>query len=408
MKTIALPPAPATRTTTGPQSNPLFAAILDAASKPRPESVTLPAAAYTDPAFHAFENDAIFRKEWISVCHVSQIPKPGDFVRLDLCGEPMLVVRSKDMSVKVLSRTCRHRGMDLMPSGFGHPDEGNKRVILCPYHLWSYDLDGKLVGAPEMQQAEGFDRSEVCLHQFRSEIWEGFVFVTLSSTVESIHAKYGRLRDEFVKKWDMADGSLVWSANWQCDFNWKVLLENFMEAYHHMGAHMKTLEPFLPARGCWTEPYDPEFSAMHLPLKDSMKEKILASGDPGTPFPIFPGLKIEDCTEWWVYLGFPNFLLFSAPDRVYWYRLLPTGPETCSLMTTMILPKSANQIPDYDAILKKEIQAGIDFHMEDMEVCTATQRGMNSAGYAQGRLSHLEEPIWHFQKYLATVIQRES
>jgi hypothetical protein len=74
----------------------------------------------------------------------------------------------------------------------------------------------------------------------------------------------------------------------------------------------------------------------------------------------------------------------------------------------MILPKSANQIPDYDGILKKEIQAGIDFHMEDMEVCTATQRGMNSAGYAQGRLSHLEEPIWHFQKYLATVIQRES
>jgi hypothetical protein len=147
---------------------------------------------------------------------------------------------------------------------------------------------------------------------------------------------------------------------------------------------------------------------MHLPLKDSMKEKILATGDPGTPFPIFPGLKIEDCTEWWVYLGFPNFLLFSAPDRVYWYRLLPTGPETCSLMTTMILPKSANQIPDYDGILKKEIQAGIDFHMEDMEVCTATQRGMNSAGYAQGRLSHLEEPIWHFQKYLATVIQRES
>lgn len=408
MNAIAPPPATTSKITTDPSENPLFAAVLDAAAKPRPESITLPAAAYIDPAFHAFENDAIFRKEWISLCHISQIPKPGDFVRIDLCGEPMLVVRSKDLSVKVLSRTCRHRGMDLMPSGFGHPDEGNKRVILCPYHLWSYDLEGKLIGAPEMQQAEGFDRSEVCLHQFRSEIWEGFVFVTLSEEIPSINEKFGRFRDEFVKKWDMAQGELVWSTHWQCQFNWKILLENFMEAYHHMGAHMKTLEPFLPARGCWTEPYDPEFSAMHLPLKDSMKQEILSSGDPGTPFPAFPGLKIEDCTEWWVFLGFPNFLLFSAPDRVYWYRLLPTGPESCTLMTTMILTKAAMEIPDYPEVLKKEIQAGIDFHMEDMEVCTATQRGMNSAGYAQGRLSHLEEPIWHFQKYLATVIQQHS
>jgi phenylpropionate dioxygenase-like ring-hydroxylating dioxygenase large terminal subunit len=386
----------------------LFGAIQIAAGKPREQSTTLPASAYTDPSFHEFENQEIFGKEWISLCHISQLPKAGDFVRVDLCGEPMLVVRGKDMAVRVLSRTCRHRGMDLMPSGFGHPDEGNKRVILCPYHLWSYDLGGKLVGAPEMQQAEGFDRSEVCLHEFRSEIWEGFVFATLSDSIPPIAEKYSRFRDDFVGKWNMAEGDLVWSAHWECEFNWKILLENFMEAYHHMGAHMKTLEPFLPARGCWTEPYDPEFSCMHLPLKDSMKQQILASGDPGTPFPIFPGLALEDCVEWGVYLGFPNFLLFSAPDRVYWYRLLPTGPETCSLMTTMILPPGARSLENYEETLKTEVQNGIDFHMEDMEVCTATQRGMNSSGYAQGRLSHLEEPIWQFQKYLAEVIRRVS
>lgn len=382
--------------------------ILEAASKPREQSTTLPAGAYSDPAFLKFEEEEIFKKEWISLCHVSQLTKAGDFIRVDLCGEPIIVVRSKDMSIKVLSRTCCHRGMDVMPSGFGHPDEGNQRVILCPYHLWSYDLDGKLVGAPEMQQAEGFDRSEVCLHQFRSEIWEGFVFVTLSDDIPPLAEKYNRFKTQFVDKWDMANSELVWSAHWECDFNWKILLENFMEAYHHLGAHMKTLEPFLPARGCWTEPYDPEFSTMHLPLKKSMKEEILKTQDAGTPFPIFPGLEIEDCTEWWVFLGNPNFLLFSAPDRVYWYRLLPTGPETCTLMTTMIIPAHAKEMEGYDAVLKKEIQGGIDFHMEDMEVCAATQRGMQSRGYQQGRLSHLEEPIWHFQKYLASVISRVS
>lgn len=407
MSTCALTNAPARKTSFDPLES-IFTAILAAAAKPLEQSVTLPAASYTEPAFQAFETAEIFQKEWISTCHVSQIPNAGDFIRIDICGEPMLVVRGKDMAVRVLSRTCRHRGMDLMPSGFGHPDEGNKRVILCPYHLWSYDLGGKLVGAPEMQRAEGFDRSEVCLHEFRSEIWEGFVFVTLSADIPPLAEKYRRLNEQFLGKWNMADADLVWSAHWECDFNWKILLENFMEAYHHLGAHMKTLEPFLPARGCWTEPYDPEFSCMHLPLKASMKEEILATGNPGTAFPIFPGLGIDDCVEWGVYLGFPNFLLFTAPDRVYWYRLLPTGPETCTLMTTMIVPQAAKNLPNYEEVLKKEIQGGIDFHMEDMEVCVATQRGMKSVGHAPGRLSHLEEPIWHFEKYLAEVIRRSA
>ena len=382
--------------------------ILEAAAKPRELATTLPATAYTDPAFAKFEENEIFKKEWISLAHVSQIPNPGDFVRVDLCGEPLLVVRGKDNEVRVLSRVCRHRGMDLMPSGFDHPDCGHQRVILCPYHLWSYDLTGKLVGAPEMQKAACWDRSEVALHTFRSEVWEGFIFVTFSADTPPLAEKYARLKDEFVGKWDIGGGELVWSQHWDCEFNWKILLENFMEAYHHMGAHMKTLEPFLPARGCWTEPYDPEFSAMHLPLKDSLKQEILARGDAVNPFPNFPTLKLEDKLEWWVFLGFPNFLLFTAPDRVYWYRLLPTGPETCSLLTTMIVSPSAKDQPDYEAIKEKEVAGGIAFHLEDMEVCTATQRGMRSIGYAQGRLSHLEEPMWHFQKYLASRIEQAN
>ncbi|MCB1098346.1 MAG: Rieske 2Fe-2S domain-containing protein [Verrucomicrobiae bacterium] len=408
MSTIAeLPASPAAPSSSCPSSlDELFAAVIAASVKPREQSESLPAASYFDPDFLRFEKEEIFHKEWISLCHISQIPRAGDFIRVDVAEEPMIVVRSKDMSIKVLSRTCRHRGMDLMPTGFGHPDEGNQRVILCPYHLWSYDLDGQLVGAAEMQEAEDFDRTEVCLHNFRSEIWEGFVFVTLSEDIAPLAEKYATLKDRFVGRWDMAAGELVWSAHWECDFNWKILLENFMEAYHHLGAHMKTLEPFLPAKGCSTEPYDPEYSCMHLPLKESMAREIRASGDANTPFPVFPGLDIDDYCKWWVFLGNPNFLLFSAPDRVYWYRLLPTGPETCTLMTTMIIPRGASEIPDYEKILEKEIQAGIDFHMEDMEVCAATQRGVKSRGYKPGRLSHLEQPIWHFQKYLAEVIRK--
>lgn len=380
--------------------------ITAAAALPRERSESLPAGAYCDPAFAEFERTEIFRKEWISLCHLSQLKSPGDFVRVDVADEPLIVVRGKDDEIRVLSRTCRHRGMDVMPTGFGHPDEGNRRVILCPYHLWSYDLTGKLLGAPEMQHADGFDRSEVCLHSFRSEIWEGLVFVNLSGDAPPLSESLADLTNRFVGKWHMAEAEMVWSAHWDCAFNWKVLVENFMECYHHLGAHRKTLEPFLPAKGCWTEPIHPHFSAMHLPLKESMQDEIRDAGQPGTTFPAFPGLGLDDCLEWSIYLAYPNCLLFNAPDRVYWYRILPTGPETSSLVTTMLLRPEAKMIPDYESILQREIQAGIDFHMEDMEMCTATQRGMKSAGYSPGRLSHLEETIWQLQKYLATVIQR--
>lgn len=379
--------------------------IVESAALPREKSQSLPSGAYVSPEFLDFEVNEIFRKEWISVAHISQIPKSGDYLRVDMCGEPMLVTRGKDEQVRVLSRVCRHRGMDVMPKGAA-PESGNQRVVLCPYHLWSYDLTGKLVGVPEMQEAEDFDRSEVCLHEYRSEIWEGFIFATLNEDLPPVAEKLGGLKEKFINKWNWSEAELVWSQTWECDFNWKILLENFMEAYHHLGAHRETLEPFLPAKGCWTEPYDENFSVMHLPLRDDMKEEILKSGDAGTTMDPFPGLEVEDYTEWWVYLGFPNFLIFNAPDRTYWYRLLPTGPETCSLLTTMIIHPSNKEREDYNALFESEVEAAIKFHLEDMEVCGATQMGMRSAAYKPGRLSHLEEPIWHFQQYLTSVIER--
>lgn len=391
-----------------PSTEAIFATIVESSQLPREKSQSLPPGAYVDPAFLDFEASEIFRKEWISLAHISQLPSPGDFIKVDICGEPMVVARGKDDVIRVLSRVCRHRGMDVMPNGANYPDKGNERVILCPYHLWSYEMSGRLVGVPEMQEAEGFDRTEICLHEYRSEIWEGFIFVTLSEDIPPLAEKYDGLRDQFMGKWNLSEAELVWDQHWSCDFNWKILLENFMEAYHHLGAHRKTLEPFLPAKGCWTEPYDENYSVMHLPLREDMKEEILASGDAGTTMKPFPGLEVEDYTEWWVYLGFPNFLIFNAPDRTYWYRLLPTGPETCSLTTTMLIHPSTKEEKGYDETYESEVAAAIKFHLEDMEVCEATQRGMKSSVATPGRLSHLEEPIWHFQKYLAEKIKAHS
>lgn len=378
--------------------------ILRTAGRPLEQGLTLPAGAYTDPSFYAWEMEHIFRKEWISVAHVSMIPKPGDYMALDLAGEPIVVVRGKDEVVRVLSRVCKHRGMDIMPVGFGHEPCGNKRVLLCPYHFWGYELDGQLKGAPEMQKACGFNRKDVRLHEFRSEVFEGFVFVTLDPDAPPLESKLGPLRDRFLGRWSMGEAECVWQRTWPSDFNWKVLVENFMEPYHHMGSHAKTLEPMMPSRGCWTEPADEHFSAVHLPLKD----QLVSSSDGGRDlcaFRPYPKLDGEDFTQWWVFLGFPTFLLFQAPDRFYWYRLIPTGPTTSELTTTMFVHPSAKAAPDYEEKLAKEIEGIITIHTEDIEACIGIQRGVGSAGWTQGRLSHLEEPIWQFQQYLARKIR---
>ncbi|BAM03486.1 aromatic ring-hydroxylating oxygenase subunit alpha [Phycisphaera mikurensis] len=379
--------------------------IAATAALPLERAQTLPAAVYTDPDWHAFERDALLPKEWLSVAHVSQVPHAGDFLRLDVLGEPMLVVRGKDGVVRVLSRVCRHRGMDLMPAGHGYADAGNERTLLCPYHYWSYDLNGKLKGAPEMQKAEGFDRSEVCLHEHRSEIFEGFVFVTQDREAPPVAEKLAGLRDRFIGRWGLGDAEVVYEKHWESAFDWKLLVENFMEPYHHMGSHRDTLQPIMPAHGCWTEPEDPDWVACHLPLSKKLQEEADRNGRLAG-FTPFPGLEPDDHKQWWVFLGHPTFLLFVGPNEVFWYRLLPTGPGTCSLLTTLLVSGEAKQAEDYAASFAADTKLIVDVHLEDVEALEGMQRGAASVGCAPGRLSHLEEPIHHFQRWLARAAER--
>lgn len=380
------------------------AAVLDTAQRPVEQALSLPAAAYTDPAYYQWEQQHVFRHEWVALCHETQLAEVGDYMTVDLAGEPLVVTRGHDGQLRVLSRVCRHRAMDICPKGFGRDERGNTRVLLCPYHYWGYGLDGQLKGCPEMHRAEGFNRRDVALHEFPSERFAGFLFVNLSGDAPPLREKLAGLDEKFLSRWSLEDAELVWEMDWPSDFDWKVLAENFMEPYHHMGSHARTLEPMMPAKGCWTEPPEDHWTAVHLPIK----EDLLAANDRGRGlcrFTPFPGLAEDDYTQWWVFLGYPNFLLFVAPDRVYWYRPIPTGPGTCDLRTTMLVHRSAKDAPDFEAMRKQESDMLIDVHNEDVEACTGVQRGVASTAWKPGRLSHLEEPVWHIQQYLARRIR---
>ena len=232
--------------------------------QPLPQSTTLPPEAYTSEAFYLWEIENIFRNEWICLAHISQISSPGDFLNVDLLGEPLIVVHGKDHQVRVLSRVCPHRAMDIMPPGFGDDGHGHAtakegkagrghtRLFLCPYHAWTFELDGCLKACPEMHLAENFERDAFMLKPFRSEIWNGFVFVNLDGDAPALHERLKEVDGDF-GEWKPAEMELIIERAWDCPFNWKVLVENFMESYHHLGAHAKTLQPLMPARDTWNE-----------------------------------------------------------------------------------------------------------------------------------------------------------
>ena len=394
--------------------------ICAAADLPLNRAVTLPAQAYTSEEFFAWELDHVLRAGWQCVAHVSQIPSPGDFLNLDLLGEPLIVVRGKDDDVRVLSRVCPHRSMDIMPEGFGYdghstaetrggkPNCGHTRLFLCPYHAWTFELDGQLKACPEMHQAEEFCRDEFFLKPFRNEIWQGFIFVNLDGEAPN-HSAPGLVEMAAdLAPFRLAEMKLVIAREWDCPFNWKVLVENFMESYHHLGIHHKTLQPMMPARNTWTEQERRNYVRAHLPYKESVAEEYLAfesRGDFSTAMPPLPGLSDLQKSEWGLFLVHPTFLLATAPDRIIWYRLQPLGPDRLKLITTTLVAPEVVARENFETLRQNTARQLVDFHLEDMEVCPAVQRGLYASGWQPGRLSHLEMTVWLFHRYLAARIR---
>jgi len=393
--------------------------MVEAAARPLSRATTLPAQAYTSEDCFAWEVQHLFRAGWQCLAHVSQIPEAGDFLNLDLLGEPLIVVRGKDGGIRVLSRVCPHRSMDIMPEGFGYDGHtlaeargngsgcGKTRLFLCPYHAWTFEIDGGLKACPEMHQAEDFCRDDYSLKSFRCEVWQGFIFVNLDGAAPPLAEGLGEMATD-VSAFRLAELKLVIAREWDCPFNWKVLVENFMESYHHLGIHHKTLQPMMPARDTWTEQERRHYIRAHLPYRDSVRDEYRAfeaKGDFSTALPPLPGLNAAQKSEWGLFLIHPTFLLATAPDRVIWYRLQPLGPDRLKLLTTTLVAPEVLRRDNFETLREHTAKQLVDFHLEDMEVCTAVQRGFYASGWQPGRLSHLEMTVWLFHRYLAARIQ---
>ncbi len=344
--------------------------------------------------------ERIFRKEWLCLGRVDEVERPGDFMSVDLLGEPLLVVRDAGGEVRVLSRVCRHRGM-LVVSGAGHA-----RTFVCPYHTWTYALDGRLLGAPEMDRTPHFDPASCRLPSLRTEVWEGFLFVSFDAEAPPLGPALAGLAS-VVRNYDLPGMKTVRSVpfDMDCGWNWKLMCENFMEPYHHIGTHRKSLEPIMPARLSVAPDSDGPFSVVHMRYRAGDR-----SADPdgwGVPrLPVNERLSEEERGRATLVHVFPTGLITLLPDHVEFYRLFPEGATRIRLEKLICVSPAAVSLATFDAGMEQLVQDFLAIRDEDVAICRAVQQGLASRLAEPGRLCHLEKPIWQLARYVDASVRR--
>jgi phenylpropionate dioxygenase-like ring-hydroxylating dioxygenase large terminal subunit len=337
---------------------------------------------YVDPAVYAAEVERAMRAEWLPVCRADQIPSAGDRFAITLCDRPVIALRTADGEIRVVANVCTHRASRLVDDGPGHDD-----TLVCPYHRWAYRLDGSLIGAP---LAEGADLDGACLPLVRHIVWQGFVLVNLSGAAPEPFADLHGLDDE-IAPWHWSELVTVASRSFPSTWNWKVMVENWVECYHHLGTHRDSVEPFLPARA--TE-VTPNRGAPWVAMRVHGIE-----GAEGRREEWLPGLAAEVSRELSVWSLFPFLMGGSTSRHGFWLQLEPVD-ATHHVVTWHLLLHPDQVVQFTPEQIAAEMAMLEDVHREDMLACRRVQEGLASGFVTQPRLTALESPIADFQRWL--------
>ncbi|MGH8289606.1 MAG: aromatic ring-hydroxylating oxygenase subunit alpha [Steroidobacteraceae bacterium] len=347
----------------------------------------LPPGAYTSRAFFDLEISKIFKREWLCVGHISQVAHVGDYFTLDIFGEQLLVVRGKDR-VRVLSRVCLHRWAQVARG------EGNARGFTCPFHGWTYALDGSLLSAPHMERAADFEPKTCHLPEIRSEIVEelGLIFMSFSEDAPPISARLEDLTER-LRNYRMKELVPVRPGTTDDAYNWKIGISTGMEVYHHSVAHRDTFEKTHPTRLGNCEDRKLGWTVCHAGATGHARRTGI--------LPVLPGLSKEQQSHMDLYYVFPNLRLIAYPDTIRLRIIIPIGPaRTMTKGFNLIRPEQAAN-PD---LVESAFGAAQKFMQqvsrEDDEMSVMQQRGAASSLAAAGRLSHLEASLWHLAEYV--------
>jgi phenylpropionate dioxygenase-like ring-hydroxylating dioxygenase large terminal subunit len=382
---------------------------LDASVGTFQEAVSLPPGCYVDQAWFDFEKDALFYKEWICVGRSEQVPKVGDYYTLTVVDEPLIVVRSTESEIRVMSAVCRHRGMIVTAPGQSEIDDarhpvpdssGNCDQFKCPYHYWTYGLDGHLVGAPEMHRTSSFRKEAIQLPSFRVEIWNGFIFVNFDAEAAPLAPRLRRL-DEVIENWHLETMVDV-EPNYLSDmpWNWKIMHENSIEGYHadrlHAGLH--TILPSATIQPPWYEEGEAAIVIRH-PAAD----KDYSLNPTFKPLlPVIDTLTDEDRWTSTFALIPPSLLMGLNADSALYRVVLPTGPQTINIRYGNLIPRKHLRPRRYREVRKMVTEGMRIFARQDFPANAAVQKGLRSRFAPRGSYSWQEESLTAFNRWLAS------
>ena len=349
----------------------------------------MPKSVYASPEFADLEARTIFARDWICAGRASALPNPGDYLTMVLAGEPIVVLRDQQGTLRAMSNVCRHR-MSVLLEG-----RGNTRTIVCPYHAWTYGLDGCLRGAPAMGKNETFARGDIALPQIRCVDWQGWIMVTLDPDAPDPRAALAGI-DALVGAYDMASYVEAFREEFRWHTNWKVLAENFMESYHLPVCHSGTIGGFVSLEKM-TCPEGFDAFNYHWILKKDDAPLTVAH-------PSNTVLQGEERVKTWLLSIYPALMITLTPGYFWYLSLHPDGPDHVKILYGGGLHADYANDPEahkHFAALKTLLDAVND---EDRGCTEKVFKGLLGRMAEPGALSHLERPNYEFAQYISSKV----
>jgi Rieske 2Fe-2S family protein len=360
---------------------------------------TLPREAYVST--EAFEREAqrIFWREWFCVGRDETLAEPGSFLHVEVAGERVLVIRTRDGGLSGAYNVCRHRGSQLVldegDDGVGCRRSGRfKGAIRCPYHAWTYGLGGELRNAPYLEESDGLRREQLGLVPVAVASWGGFLFVNLSPDELTPHRTLGASLGEAVDRtanYPLAQLRLGARRSYDVEANWKVIVENYNECYHCGPVHPELCElvPAFKQEGGRDLDWD-----AGIPHRDGATTFTVSGTTTRAPF---PGLTVDERARHKGELLYPNLMLSLSADHVAAFTLWPLGPDRTWIDCDFFHPDELDG-PSFDPSDAVEFWDVVN--RQDWRICASVQRGMGSRVFRHGYYAPMEDLSLDIRRYV--------
>ena len=358
---------------------------LAAVTAERDATPGIPPACYADTDLLKQEQLAIFQQGWVCVGRADRWPAAGDFSTMDIAGVPLIVLRNKAGELKSFANSCRHRGSKLLNG------EGNCKKIKCPFHWWTYDLDGRLKVYARMENAQNFDPDDFGLVEFPLHCEDGFAFTSFDSNAVAFEEWIGDFATLHAP-WALSGWKTTRLREFEVDCNWKSFIEVFNEYYHLPMVHADSInwlypepDPVDTVSGQYTTQFGATEGNAAL-LADSQQQALPNAAS-------LSGRERSGTRYSWVY---PNMTFAASQDSLWMYQAFPITPERSHIVQSICFPAETVEMEDFESRAQHYYQRIDAALAEDLPFLQQQQKGLNSRFAQQGRFTALEPSVANF------------